>query len=862
MLVEIKTNNNNILVVSGYRPPNTSAKSSLKEYNEILKSVKKNKHHELIIGLDHNYDLLKSAQNTSTNQFLNLNIDNDLTPCITKPTRVTNKTATLIDNVMISNKLFYNYTPYILLDDISDHYPCLVILHDVNKCKRDKIRITKRTLNDLTIDQLNDTLSNVDWSYLEKLDANEGFNKFHETLTSALDRTCPKREFLIRHDKVIRDPWITKGLSNSLRRQKQLYKNQLRLKNTDLVDKYKKYRNTLQKILRVSKIQYFTRKCEELKTNSRKLWQLINQVTGKGKPKKHVIECLKIDNLLQYSPQKITNGFCDHFANVGKNYAEKLKPPKVLVETYIEEISQSNKCMFMYPTDISEISSLIRLLPSKISSGFDDISNILLKRICHNIVLPLNIIFNKSLSGGLFSELMKKADVSPLFKSKLENDTSNYRPISLLLTISKVLEKIVYKRTYAFMEETGQIYKSQYGFRSQHSCENAVSELVSEIIKGFQNGFYTTALFLDLSKAFDTLEHKVLLSKLEKYGIRGTCLDWFCSYLSDRKIRVKCQVASSGKIEYSEYQTVNYGTPQGSCLGPLIFLLFTNDLYSHLNHSSSILFADDTTLYKVHRNLNYLRWCLQDDMNTLIDWFNANKLTLNVDKTICILFQPSGSHKDFGIEINGILIQSTETTKFLGMWLDHHLSWSTHIGKLIIKLKMNINLLKHSKNLMTKDCKRLVYFAHIQSNIKYGIVLWGNAISQEQLAKLTKIQTKCIGYLDQTCDFKSLKILRISSIIDLENCKFGYKLIHGILPIKIEESRLNDNNKKSLKKTHGYYTRNKKIPNVPIKMNKQYRASFLNKGSQSLLKLPVEIHEKPNLRNFTNTVKIHLFNSC
>ena len=147
---------------------------------------------------------------------------------------------------------------------------------------------------------------------------------------------------------------------------------------------------------------------------------------------------------------------------------------------------------------------------------------------------------------------MKLADICPLFKSKLENDANNYRPISLLMTISKVLEKIVYQRTYSFKENTGQIYNSQYGFRSQHSCESAVAELTSEIVKGLQNGMYTVALFLDLLKAFDTLEHKVLLDKMYRYGIRGSSLNWFKSYLENRKIRVKCQVASSGKLEYSD----------------------------------------------------------------------------------------------------------------------------------------------------------------------------------------------------------------------------------------------------------------------------------------------------------------------
>ena len=159
---------------------------------------------------------------------------------------------------------------------------------------------------------------------------------------------------------------------------------------------------------------------------------------------------------------------------------------------------------------------------------------------------------------------MKKADVVPLFKSKDHQESNNYRPISLLLTLSKLLEKIMYKRTYNFLESTGQIYKSQYGFRTSHSCENAICELVSEIIKGKQDGMHTLAVFLDLSKAFDSLEHDVLLKKLYKCGIRGVAYNWFVSYLNGRQMRVKCNVASSGKTEYSNYMKVSYGTPQGS----------------------------------------------------------------------------------------------------------------------------------------------------------------------------------------------------------------------------------------------------------------------------------------------------------
>ena len=201
---------------------------------------------------------------------------------------------------------------------------------------------------------------------------------------------------------------------------------------------------------------------------------------------------------------------------------------------------------------------------------------------------------------------MKAADVSPLYKSKEKYMVTNYRPISLLITMSKILEKVVYVRVYNFLVETGQLYQSQYGFRSGHSCQNAISELKGTILKNQEENKFTIGVFIDLSKAFDTLSHDILLRKLHKYGIRGTTLDWFRSYLSDRSMRVKIQ-SSNGKIEYSSYHPLSYGTPQGSCLGPLLFLIFINDLHYSVSYGTSLLFADDTTLLHSHKNLRYLK---------------------------------------------------------------------------------------------------------------------------------------------------------------------------------------------------------------------------------------------------------------
>ena len=347
------------------------------------------------------------------------------------------------------------------------------------------------------------------------------------------------------------------------------------------------------------------------------------------------------------------------------------------------KIPVNNKSLFLYPTTEREIELIIEKLPNKSSSGHDEISNSLLKRIGKSILQPLQIIFNNSMAEGEFPDAMKLANVVPLHKSKSRDLVTNYRPISLLLTMSKILEKLIYKRTYRFLEINHQIYKSQYGFRSKHSCEQAVSELLGEIIKNDEKGNDTVTLFLDLLKAFDTLDHELLLSKLERYGVRGTALFWFKSYLNNRTFRVKCSTQDG--LTYSSCYPNNCGTPQGSCLGPLLFLLFTNDLHLMLEYCRCILFADDTTLYISHRNHNYIEWCIQHDLETLQDWFRANKLTLNINKTVCMQFTKK-QKRHYKIVIDDETLPVVTKTKFLGIWIDNKLNWQTHFDQVCLKI--------------------------------------------------------------------------------------------------------------------------------------------------------------------------------
>ena len=394
-----------------------------------------------------------------------------------------------------------------------------------------------------------------------------------------------------------------------------------------------------------------------------------------------------------------------------------------------------------------KIVKIIDKLSNKSSSGHDNINNILLKNIKNQIAAPLERVFNMSLEQGIFPDQMKSAEVIPLYKGKVRDLCMNYRPISLLLAISKILEKIMYKRTYDFLDGNGQFYNSQYGFRSKHSCENAICELVGHVVKGHEKEEHTAAIFLDLSKAFDTLNYKLLLQKLELYGIRGTLLNWFTSYLNNRHMHVKYQ--GDNKQIFSDWQTVTHRAPQGSCLGPLLFLLFCNDLHLNLTYLSCIQFADDTTLYYTHKNQRVLRACIEHDLSKLYDWFGANSLTLNINKTNLLLFDYRKYDKtEFSILVNGTTLNPVKSAKFLGVILDDKLMWKEHVKQLKVKLKRSLGMIHRGKNLLNCHGLKMLYYAQFYSHLSYCIVIWGSMITSENKQKLKIMQNNCVKLLD------------------------------------------------------------------------------------------------------------------
>ena len=336
------------------------------------------KYNKCIIGLDHNLDLLKQSVHSKTQEFLECILDHNLLPTITKPTRISKTSATLIDNILISNKLQLNYESLIIVDDLSDHLPCLVKLKNF-KPTGTKNFILKRKINNKAVQKINEDLSKIDWNIkLKDKPASDSFHTFHSEILISINKHAPEKLIRVK-EKRFKNPWISKGLKNSLTKSKKLYQRAL----IDPADwsKYKEFMTILRKCKRKLKLNYYQNKCNEFRKNGKKMWTLINKKIGRINDKTCIIDYLKVNNIKYLSGRDISNQFGKYFSSVGKEFALKIGEPKTPLQNYLERIQTNPKCMFFEPVTMQEVLNIIQSLKPKHSSGYDDISNRLIKEL-------------------------------------------------------------------------------------------------------------------------------------------------------------------------------------------------------------------------------------------------------------------------------------------------------------------------------------------------------------------------------------------------------------------------------------------------------------------------------------------------
>lgn len=599
-----------------------------------------------------------------------------------------------------------------------------------NTFTRSRLRFDNEAfLNEITL---------ADWTAVTICqDVNEAVTRFSTIIDSAI--TNNSKQVNVRRSHYNLKPWITPGLIKCQKHRDRLHlKAKQHPENIIIQISYKRYRNFLNNILRKTKSDYENKTLAAHKNNPKKLWNTIKDICHLNKAHKNPTDLLKT------SPDPISSlNHCNtFFTNAGKNLADKtlkeLSTTQELLATSVKLKNSMSNSFFMNPTDENEVDSLICDLKLDSSPGIDKCSPHLIKLIKKIIIKPLTHIYNLSLATGIFPEAWKTAIITPIHKSGDKKSPTNYRPISLLIIFSKLLEKLVNKRLVVFLESNDLIPDRQFGFRHGRSTEDAVMLLTNTVSNALDQNQSCLGVFLDLAKAFDTVSTPILLQKLNLVGIRGVALDWFSSYLLNRKQCVRVGTVISDQLQ------VEYGVPQGSVLGPTLFLIYMCDLLElAMDGSNTLCYADDTVILFQGSSWDDVYTKAEQGLAHVADWLKHNLLTLNAKKTKYIAFhktarsqpEPSKTLKlhhcmaspqnYFGC--NCQTVDRTDSIKYLGVTVDENLSFEIHVSNVAARIRKNIYVMKNLINSATKETLLLVYKALSQSLLMYCIRVWGGA---------------------------------------------------------------------------------------------------------------------------------------
>ena len=434
--------------------------------------------------------------------------------------------------------------------------------------------------------------------------------------------------------------------------------------------------------------------------------------------------------------------------------------------------------MYLDEIQPNEVLQSVMNLKTSHTVGSDGISSYLLQKTIHNILEPLTNIFNLSFKQGIFPFCYKTAKVIPVHKQNDVMEMNNYRPISLLPVLSKMLEKLMYSRLNSFIDSNNFLSDAQYGFRKFKSTELAVLDLTQSIMSNMDAKNHTIALFLDIKKAFDSINHSILLSKLYHIGVRGPAYTWFNSYLSMRSQYVNLNGASSERL------SISTGVPQGSVLGPLLFLIFIDDLSRVSSCLRTILFADDTTLFYSGPNIGELTEIFNRELVKISSWLNANKLLINVTKTNYMIFGPRimTNRFDINLVLNQTSLSRVFSIKFLGFIIRDNLSWDKHINWISNRICKLIGILYKLKNKFTRDIILKLYYSMMYPLLCYGIIIWGSSpptkIKPLKLAQ--NYYLRCLFSLPKfthiSSYYKKANLLTLDQIYKFWVAKFMYRI--------------------------------------------------------------------------------------
>ena len=593
----------------------------------------------------------------------------------------------------------------------------------------------------------------------------------------------------------------------------------------------------------------------DTKTATTKLWKTLGDIINPSKVKKRRgLSKLFTGNEYIKNKNEISNQMNYYFCTIGGKLAAEI-PQGNHPRSYMK--NRINETIFLEPIFDNEITMEIKNLNNRKSPGPDNISPKILKACEPFIKTPLTKLFNYSIETATYPSKLKLAKVLALHKKKSIYLPENYRPISLLSCIDKIFEKLLHKRFMKFIEKHKIIILNQYGFLKKHSTVFALIDVVDHIRKALDKGEYALGIYLDLRKAFDTVNHKILLDKLEHYGFRGHTNKFIKSYLTDRK-----QFTVVNGIE-SSIKPIETGVPQGSVLGPLFFLIYINDITNCIQDDKVTLFADDTSILYQDKNLIALKQKAEVGMGKVYDWLISNKLSLSWEKTFFMIFH-SPFKKVEGIDelkVGNFNIKRVNSIVYLGMHLDDQLKWDRHVSHICNCLSRNFHMFYSIRHLLNDNLKKQLYYSLVYSRILYAVEIYG-ACRDSLLKKVQTLQNKLLKVLfnlpprTSTNELHTrLKLLKVKDIHNQQVLKFVYESVNKVTILQFHKYY------KSQNTVHDHNTRSPKKLYAAIPRNRYGESTLHVTGTQLWNNLSQEIQKCKSSHIFKRAVKQKLLSS-
>lgn len=844
-----------LLICQIYRPPNSSTAwfDTLEKVLDKARSLNL----EIIMMGDFNVDLLK--QTSSKDCLLAMAEAVQLAQLLEEPTRIATKrdketglkstTATLIDHVYTSCPERISLAK-VLYVSLSDHFGILAVYSNKTSVKSDPGHkfIYYRDMKRLDVGGFQSDLANAPWHLLLAFsDVNDKLAAFYEIYEEILDVHAPVRKKRVKHWQ--QPEWLNQNILTAMHLRDQLFKQG---KN----EEYKQMRNTVKSEIARAKRSFYANKISNHAGNSKQMWQCIRDLDGSKAV--HFPSMVKNEaGLSVHDDLQIASTFNSHFANICQESDSDVIVEETDESNDFMEKLKSFTCSKKRTTDSFSIPLVteqfvydqLQKLDAKKAKGCDNLGPLFLKMSALFIAPVLTEIFNSSISNGIFPDVWKIAKVTPLHKKGPRDDVNNYRPISVLCCLSKILERHVHNSLYEYLSEHDMLYAGQSGFRPKHSCATALTRIVDKWLTALDAGQIVGAVFIDLKKAFDTVNHSILIKKLAMYGCSPAAITWFTSYLYGRSQMVNFRGSMS------ESKSISRGVPQGSILGPLMFLIFVNDLPLYLSSCETDLYADDTSVYTIGSSVSEIQSVLQCNMTRLSNWCKHNKLSVNIQKTTCMLVasRQKRSHleeSDLTVYMNGEVVPMCENQKILGVHINHEFIWDKQISAVCQSVNYRLYILGKIRYYLPVSARIAFCNGYILPCIDYCSTIWGGT-TKKNINKIAKLQKRAARLVFNDFStpskelFARLKWLPVTERIKHNKSVVVYKSIHNLMPQYMNELFTAQTNSNYALRSETCCTLE-----VPKARTELYKQSLTYSGSALFNELPVSLRMSGTLKQF------------